>query len=122
LDGLVVELVGRAGVGKTTIARSCEARLRGPGVPVFTVLGWSIPAWKRLQPRSVAAALRLAVTLRVPRSRRAVGLAVALYKELAKISYAQAVPGVVVFDQGLFQKLDSQRRLCPPLDGRDAGS
>jgi hypothetical protein len=59
------------------------------------------------------AALRLAATLRVPRSPRAVRLAIALYKELAKISYGRVMPGVVVLDQGLFQKLDSLRRLCP---------
>jgi hypothetical protein len=116
--GLVVEFVGRAGVGKTTIARRCLELLAARDLSAAEVLGWRIPWRRRFDPRSLAVAIRAAWALRIPLSPRALATVGGVYKELVKLEYAHMLGQIVVFDQGLFQRLEGLKRLRLPDERR----
>lgn len=114
----VIEFVGRAGVGKTTIARRLTEVLGLPGVETEILARNRIPVTQRIQLVDLLVSIRLALALGVPVSREAIVRTVSVYKELVKLRYVRRGHGIRVFDQGLFLRLGRLSKLRPPDEKR----
>ncbi len=114
----VIEFIGRAGVGKTTIARRLTEILGLPGVETEILARNRIPVPQRIQIADLILSIRLALALGLPVSRETVARTVGVYKELVKLRYVRRGSGLRVFDQGLFQRLTRLSKLRPPDEKR----
>lgn len=105
----MVEFVGRAGVGKSTIVRALATILRGRGIESGSVVGSDVPLLGRVAPREAVRACRMGRVLALPLTVGSLRRTLSLYKELLKLRYARALPGLTLLDQGWLQKLEPMK-------------
>lgn len=114
-SSIVVEFAGRAGVGKSTIARRLEASLAAESVRTCSATRDRIPVIARVRPVDFLHVLRIGWTLRLRIfSWTTVKRTIGVYKELVRLRACLTTPGVYVLDQGLIQYLQQLKALRPP--------
>ena len=114
----MVEFVGRAGVGKSTIARQLVATLRGRGIEARSVSGQEVPLWGRVAMPDALRASRIVRALELPWTWSYVHRSLSLYKEFVKLRYAHRRPGLTVLDQGWLQKIEPMKLMHTPDERR----
>lgn len=115
MESFIIEFVGLAGVGKTTICNKLYEELKKREIDCNKING-KIPFIKKVDFRILANSINLIIKTKHRISKKIFSNLLISYASFIKIKYFKEIIGINLSDQGIFQSISTMRKYSNSIE------